>query len=136
MKIVINKCYGGFGLSPLAFKRLAKLQGKQVYFYVPIDDSDDYFKVNNIDDIKDSIYFYPVTKDLGHIASENDVFNYIFKTPERNDSLLVRVIEELGDKANGEYAELKIVEIPDDVDWIIEEYDGVEWVSERHRTWR
>ena len=30
---------------------------------------------------------------------------------------------------------LKIIEIPDDVDWIIEEYDGNEWVAEKHRTW-
>jgi len=32
-------------------------------------------------------------------------------------------------------AELKIVEVPDDVDWYIDEYDGKEWVAERHRTW-
>lgn len=135
MKIVINKCYGGFELSPLAFKKLAELQGKQVYFYVPIYNSDDYIKVNNIDDIKDTIYFYPVTKDLGHIASEHDVFDYIFETPKRNDLFLVRVVEELGDEASGKYAELKVVEIPDDVDWVIEEYDGIEWASEKHRIW-
>jgi hypothetical protein len=31
---------------------------------------------------------------------------------------------------------LAIVEIPDDVQWIIEENDGMEWVAEKHRTWR
>ena len=30
---------------------------------------------------------------------------------------------------------LKVVEIPDGVDWEIEEYDGEEWVSEKHRVW-
>ena len=27
------------------------------------------------------------------------------------------------------------VEIPDDVEWQIEEYDGTEHISEKHRTW-
>jgi len=30
---------------------------------------------------------------------------------------------------------LKIVDIPDGVEWEIEEYDGMEWVAEKHRTW-
>jgi hypothetical protein len=49
---------------------------------------------------------------------------------------LIQVVEELGDGANGYFAKLKIVEIPDDVLWQIEEYDGKEWVAEQHRTWR
>jgi len=42
---------------------------------------------------------------------------------------------DLGKKANGGYAELKVVEIPDDVDWEITEYDGLEQVEEKHRVW-
>jgi hypothetical protein len=42
----------------------------------------------------------------------------------------------MGESTNSNFATLKIVEIPDDVDWIIQEYDGTEWVAERHRTWR
>lgn len=53
----------------------------------------------------------------------------------RDDAALIQVVEELGDAANGFAADLKIVDIPDDVDWYIEEYDGNEWVAERHRTW-
>jgi len=30
---------------------------------------------------------------------------------------------------------LKIVEVPDDANWYIAEYDGLEHVAERHRTW-
>ena len=54
---------------------------------------------------------------------------------ERNDQYLVRVIEELGDDANGRFSELKVVNIPDEVEWQIEEYDGLEWVEEKHRIW-
>ena len=53
----------------------------------------------------------------------------------RDDAALIQVVQELGDGANGYCADLKIVEIPNDVDWYIEEYDGNEWVAERHRTW-
>lgn len=49
---------------------------------------------------------------------------------------LVSVVETLGCKeASAAYASLKIVEVPDDVDWTIKEYDGNEWVAEVHRTW-
>lgn len=55
---------------------------------------------------------------------------------ERNDPLLIEIIEKLGDDANGEYSKLKIVEIPDDIKcWEIAEYDGWEYVAECHRKW-
>ena len=53
----------------------------------------------------------------------------------RDDQILIQVFKELGDAANGFAADLKIVEIPDGVNWEIEEYDGNEWVAEVHRTW-
>lgn len=54
----------------------------------------------------------------------------------RDDEALVRVVELLGERANSRFSELKIVEIPDDVEWTIQEYDGMEWVAEKHRTWQ
>ncbi len=54
---------------------------------------------------------------------------------KRDDPDLVAIVEELGEKASGRFAKLAVVEIPDDVEWGIEEYDGVEWVAEDHRTW-
>lgn len=54
---------------------------------------------------------------------------------ERADPLLVEVVERLGRAASGTYARLKVVEIPDDVEWTIHDYDGLEWVAEKHRTW-
>lgn len=53
----------------------------------------------------------------------------------RNDQYLVKVVERLGKAADGRFARLKIVDIPDDVEWHIGEYDGIEWVAENHRTW-
>jgi hypothetical protein len=53
----------------------------------------------------------------------------------RNDEALVQLVHEMGEMANGACADLKIVEVPDEVDWYIEEYDGNEWVAEKHRTW-
>jgi hypothetical protein len=54
---------------------------------------------------------------------------------DRSDPDLVAAVNLLGDAAWGDFSQLKVVEIPDSVDWYIEEYDGREWVAERHRTW-
>lgn len=53
----------------------------------------------------------------------------------RTDHKLIECVEALGEDANGEHAKLKIVEIPDDVDWEIEECEGKERIVEKHRTW-
>jgi hypothetical protein len=54
---------------------------------------------------------------------------------DRDDPHLVQVVETLGPDCGGWVSSLKVVEIPDDVKWQIEEYDGSEWVAECHRTW-
>lgn len=57
----------------------------------------------------------------------------------RDDPVLIEIIERVGvDRAGGQFSKLCIVEIPADVPedgWIIQDYDGVEWVAEKHRTW-
>ena len=65
-------------------------------------------------------------------ASDKDFTYYDI---ERDDPYLVQIVREMGEDANGSYSSLKIVEIPGDVDWEIGEYDGREWVAEKHRTW-
>lgn len=55
---------------------------------------------------------------------------------DRADPLLVQAVEALGAKADGEHAELRVVEIPDGISWELDEYDGIEHVAEEHRTWR
>ncbi len=55
---------------------------------------------------------------------------------ERNDPILIDIIETLGiEKSSSGYSELKIVDIPDGINYTICEYDGNEWVAEVHRTW-
>lgn len=84
MKIVINNCYGGFGLSKKALKYL---------------------------NIEDDFYI------------------------ERTDERLIKCVEELGDEASDVCASLIVIEIPDNVDYYIWEYDGIESVHEQHRSW-
>jgi len=56
----------------------------------------------------------------------------------RDDADLIAVVEALGGKANTQYSQLKVVEVPmwlKEKGWTIEEYDGVEHIAESHRTW-
>jgi hypothetical protein len=69
-------------------------------------------------------------KGLPHVPERYGASGY-----DRNDPALVQAVEELGPAANGAHAKLAVVEIPDDVSWEIDEYDGAEHVAETHRTW-
>ena len=89
MKVVINKCFGGFGLSPEAYK----------FLNIPWDE-----------------------------------YGFAFDE-DRSNPALVKCVEELAAAAGGRYSSLKVVEIPDDVEWEINEYDGLEHVAEKHRGW-
>lgn len=53
----------------------------------------------------------------------------------RNAPELVQVVEELGKAASGSYANLVVVDIPDDVQWCMRDYDGWETIEEVHRSW-
>jgi hypothetical protein len=66
-----------------------------------------------------------------------DKFGYEFDShSKRSDPDLIRVIETLGEKASGKCAKLEVIEIPDNVDWEIDDYDGIETIHEKHRSWR
>lgn len=85
MKVVINGCYGGFGLSEEALKLYRERSG-------------------NVD---------------------IDSFDIEYGVAYRNDPILVAIVEELGECANGMFASLEIEEIDDRYDYWIEDYDKV-----------
>lgn len=116
-RIVINRCFGGFGLSDEAMQHYLKLKGIPYETSPPswCQDSQDYWHAGHVGDYD----YYIGDRDF-----------------DRNDPALIQTIEALGDKASGRFADLKIIEIPDGVDWQLEEYDGTEWIAEKHRTWR
>lgn len=114
-KVVINTCFGGFSLSHEAELRYCEIAGLEID---RIEESK-FFGVENIY-LKDSEY-------------DDDLFCGRFL--ERDDLILVKVVEELGERANGEFADLKVVRVPSTVEWYISEYDGVEEVHEEHRRW-
>ena len=114
MKIVINNCFGGFGLSHKAFLRLRELGCKEA---LAEPDYGEFFSGET----------EPREERHGMDCFGDDVL--------RNDPLLIQVIKELKKEANGFCANLKVVTIPDGVDWEIDEYDGLEKIDEKHRSW-
>ena len=125
MKVAINERHGGFGLSDKALRLLRDEYGWDVTGWDDGDYADpDAPIVDNRDDEMLSRF-----SDFSLTLTVYDGADW------RADDDLIEVIERLGDEANGDHAKLKIVEIPDDVDWQIEEYDGAEWIAETHRTW-
>ena len=92
IKIVINTCYGGFGLAP------------------------------------EVIELYEMVVSEASSSTCSRAF--------RSDPVLISIIEEFGiEKAGAHFAELKIVEIPADVNWEIREDDGLEMIWEVSRSW-
>lgn len=110
-KIVYNDCFGGFGLSKKAVERYFQLKGWGLVV-VKYDCGWPCYYRDNGDD------FYP--RDL-----------------ERDDPILVQVVEELGSEANGDFSELAIRELPAGTRYRIDEYDGSESViTDDEQGWR
>jgi hypothetical protein len=116
-RIVINtSCgdgsYGGFSLSHKAFMRLRELQQREAL------------------QEPDLGAYWPQAA-----TPREPSLNRCGILIPRDDEKLVQVVAELGAEANGHCAELKIVEVPTDVQWQLERVGGVEHISEAHRTW-
>jgi hypothetical protein len=102
-KIVYNGSYGGFGLSEKAVQRYSDLAGLGLTYKKH----------------EDSPWSNWYTPD-GECWREYDL--------DRADPLLVQVVEELGEEANGLYARLDIMDLPKGTLYRIDEYDGMETV--------
>jgi hypothetical protein len=134
MKVVYNACYGGFSLSDAAMRRYAEIKG--ITLYPEKDDLTGHF----------TVYWTVPKEQRSAILSTNDwhtapiearaASNRAYSEMvlgsrdfERDDPVLVRVVEELGDAANGQCAKLKIEDVPAGTLWRIDEYDGNESVA-------
>lgn len=141
MKVVINACFGGFSLSPEAtielWRRGGPVEATPVAEYFGNRDPNEPLGKNA-----------SLAKWRGYQANPSrSLFITVFSPDEslvlyagraeenRSDPILVQLVEEMGADANGSCADLKIIEVPDGVEWEIEEYDGNEHVAEKHRTW-
>jgi hypothetical protein len=118
VKIAINRCFGGFGLSEPAFERL--LTRKGIAFE----------KVKGESSFLGDSYY-----NAGHAGEDEYYLSEYSFCEDRADPDLIAVIEEMGKEAESWAADIAIVEIPADVKWHIHEYDGLEHVAEDHRTW-
>jgi len=150
MKVVINDCYGGFGLSHEGVMRYAELKGMRLYPWIDKISKEVYRGKATLDNPRILIHYTTVPENeyekiateenkkpvgTGRFSKSNSLY-FSDRDIPRADPDLIRVIGELGDKASGRAAQLKVIEIPDNVEWEIEEYDGIEWIAEKHRTWR
>ena len=106
MTLIVNKRYGGFGLSDEAKEMYLDLKGIK-------------YKISREDHIWGKEYVY---KDSGEPIN--------FHSIPRNDPDLILVVKKLKDKANNRWSKLELVDIPDSFEdnWEIIEYDGLETV--------
>lgn len=122
MKVAINDKHGGFNLSDEAVRRCIEL-GMTCTTYSKVGSYDD----PNADFVKRD---EPIFGGW-YNAIEGDTNDF------RTNPIVIQVIEELGELANGRFCEAKIIDIPfDGLDgWHIAEYDGLEHVAENYRIW-
>lgn len=141
MKVVINNCFGGFSISKKCAEFMAKKGHKQAKAEL------DKWKKDN----EDIQYFLETGRWRNSKVRENlhidakyrgeaKFYGYGYVKGfsngyKRDDSILVEAVEILKKEANGEHASLKVIEIPDGVEYTIEEYDGSEHIAEKHNTW-
>lgn len=108
-KIVYNACYGGFGISDVAFEALLDLKGiKWDRKEIGSTFADNYSRKG-------------VSGKKGMLCKRD-----FFK--DRKDVDLVAVVEKLGEAADGTCAALRVVEIEKGIRYRIDEYDGFESV--------
>ena len=149
-KIVINSCFGRFGLSTDAILRLIEMgsdaiEKRSIEKYSGCKAFKAYKedRLNRFSEFKDVGNGFCTDGVIEDIVYKDNAVYYLKDSHDykirdykiRANKDLIKVVKEMGDKVNGGCAKLKIVEIPSDVSWVIDEYDGLESVDEEHRSW-
>lgn len=123
-KIVINRCYGGFSLSMKALQLLYKKKGEN-YIYPYKENYSTGFSKSSLEEAD-----WLLKEDKGDTIDElpkDCICCYDIYCP-RHDKDLVAVVEELGEEASGDCANLVVAEIPGNI-YRIDEYDGYESIE-------
>ncbi len=130
MKLIINKCYGGFGINTETMKKLVMAGDPAIRKMSVQEYSGRKNFQEDLTDIGDRFYTDPL-----ELCAIKDGTVY---TPDyeslRTSEILIGMIE-AGVNVNTPVSKLEVVSIPDNVDWVIEAEDGLEHVAEVHRTW-
>ena len=143
MKVAINGCYGGFSLSNAAVMWIWERDPECAFLSRwPEDDDKSVLKGciggpwidkgNGWEQHGDDENLFTELRKDGYLYASH-IINY--EPEHRANPLLIECIETLGEKANGPCADIRIINIPDDVKFVIEEYDGLEHIAEEHRVW-
>lgn len=125
-KVVFNKCYGGFGLSRDAVLLLL-LNGFELEA-TPLASTGwavEEFSLSGPDGIRAHSDFAFLLKDGICYSADNVRRNIAL----RSHPVLIEVVESLGSRANGPYAELAIEELKAHDVYRIDDYDGLETVE-------
>jgi hypothetical protein len=130
-KVVYNACYGGFGLSKEACQRYWDIKGQQVWIeqnpeFISLD-MFDVWLVSPEERLEKREWSSMTTDERIAYNKAYSKQTWYYNTVDRHDPVLVQVVEELGDKANGICAKLRIDEV--DGPYRIDEYDGNESVE-------
>lgn len=139
-KVIICDQHGGFSLSREGETVYLARKGKTPYFYVSAHENGHTNFDRTVRWNPGERYFvvYTLLEDVGD-EPDKETLNaaewFSGRDIKRDDPDLLAVFEELGQEAAGSHAHFKVVEIPDGVEWQIEEYDGLEWVAETHAVW-
>lgn len=140
--VVINTQHGGFGLSSVGIQRYLEIKGlaywvqQQERFGSLVGPT--YWLVPKDQQISEPNAETWHAMTIAERQQHNRLYEqqvFTDRDLDRDDPVLVQVVQELGKEANGKFSNLKVVEIPADVEWQIEEYDGAEWIAEKHRIW-
>ena len=137
MKVILNKCYGGFDVSQEAYELYAKKKGIEIFTYKLecVNDKPIYRKT----DTGSSIFTITFTKDFGdciELSDDNSKKYFLeLRGSHREDPVLIEVVEELGKRANSPFSKLVVVDIPDGMEYEIDDYDGVETLHEKVKKW-
>lgn len=137
-KIVINRCFGGFGLSRSAVKEYGRRKGLKIRAYENARIDGGLLDMKRLvplrDDDPDPFVVHYATGPLKDGAIPDAAY-FDERAIPRDDADLVAVVKRLGEAANGRHARLRIVSVPDGVKWEIAEYDGLETIHEVHGVW-